>query len=48
MKQSTSSSTADVLFLALKGLAAVAELAMIAGVIYAAATAARYWPSINV
>lgn len=48
MQKTASSSTVNALFLALKGLAAVAELAMVAGVVYAAATAARYWPSINV
>lgn len=46
--QTASSSTVNTLFLALKGLAAVAELAIVVGVIYAAVTAARYWPSINV
>lgn len=48
MHQTASSSTVNMLFLALKGLAAVAELAMVAGVAYAAVTAARYWPSIGV
>lgn len=46
--QNPASSTASAFFLALKGLAVVAQLAMIAGVIYAAATAVRYWPSISV
>ncbi len=40
--------TADIVFLALKGLAAVAGIAIVAAVIYAAAMAARYWPSITV
>lgn len=48
MEQTASSPTANTLFLALKALAAVAELAMIAGVVYAAVTVVRYWPSINV
>lgn len=47
MKTAHSSST-NAFFLALKGLAAVAEIAMIAGIVYAGATAARYWPSIGV
>ena len=42
------SSTVNVFFLALKGLALVAEAALIAAVVYGAATAIRYWPSINV
>lgn len=36
------------LYLALKGLAVVAELAMVAAVLYAAVTAVRYWPHISV
>lgn len=48
MSKTTSSSTVRALFVTLKGLAAVAELAMLAGVLYAAVTAARYWPTIGV
>ncbi len=44
----TAASTVNVFFLALKGLAFVAEAALIAAVVYGAATAIRYWPSINV
>lgn len=44
----TASSTANVFFIALKGLAVLAELALVAAVVYGAATAVRYWPSISV
>lgn len=46
--QKNASSTADAVFLALKGLATIAEIALVSGVVYAAAMAARYWPSIGV
>lgn len=48
MDTPAASSAENSFFLALKGLAIVAELAMLAGVIYAAATAARYWSVIGV
>lgn len=40
--------TADGVFLALKALAGVAGLAIVVAIVYAAAMAARYWPSIGV
>ncbi|HLO64612.1 MAG TPA: hypothetical protein VK165_16765 [Azonexus sp.] len=46
--QKHASSLADGIFLALKGLATIAEIALVSGVVYAAAMAARYWPSIGV
>lgn len=45
---SAPSQTAPVAFLALKGLATVAELAIAAAIVYAAAMAARYWSGIGV
>lgn len=56
MQNSTRTSTqtsaqppaANAVYLALKGLAYVAELGMIGGILYAAWTAGRYWPSIGV
>jgi len=47
MKNLPSSATKG-FFIALKGLATIAEIAIIAGIAYAAATAARYWPDIGV
>ena len=48
MQKNASSFTAHGVFLALKGLATIAEIAIISGVVYAAAMAAHYWPSIGV
>lgn len=48
MQNKASPAEGHAVFLALKGLAYVAEIAMAAGVIYAAATAIRYWPHITV
>lgn len=48
MQKNASSPMTGTVFLALKGLATVGELAILGGVIYAAAMAARYWPSIGV
>lgn len=46
--EKNASSSSTLYFLALKGLATVAELAMIGALLYAAATVLRYWPSITV
>lgn len=46
--QKNGSSIADGAFLALKGLATAAEIALVSGIVYAAAMAVRYWPSIGV
>ena len=48
MAPPTASSTANLVFLALKGLATVAELAIAGAIIYAATMAARYWSGIGV
>lgn len=39
---------ANAVYIALKGLAYVAELGMLAGILYAGWTALRYWPGIGV
>ncbi len=48
MTPPASASRIGAVFLALKGLAVIAELAMAAAVLYAAATAVRYWAHISV
>lgn len=48
MDTPAASSVENSFFLALKGLAVVAELALLVGVVYAAAMALRYWPAIGV
>lgn len=48
MPNSTQPPAANTVYLALKGLAYVAELGMVGGILYAAWTALRYWPSISV
>jgi len=48
MPSPAASPTANLVFLALKGLATVAELAIAAAILYAATMAARYWSGIGV
>lgn len=48
MPNSNQPPAANAAYLALKGLAYIAELGMIAGILYAAWTASRYWSAITV
>ncbi|GAB3554276.1 hypothetical protein GCM10027343_42080 [Noviherbaspirillum agri] len=48
MPNSAQPPAANAVYLALKGLAYIAELGMVGGILYAAWTATRYWSSIGV
>jgi hypothetical protein len=48
MQEASSPPVEKLLFTSLKGLALVAEVAVVLAVAYAASMAARYWPSIGV
>lgn len=48
MPNSAQPPAANAVYLALKGLAYIAELGMAGGILYAVWTASRYWASIGV
>lgn len=48
MQTSNEPAAANAVYIALKGLAYVAELGILAGILYAGWTALRYWSAIGV